>query len=85
MYVYLHDHVNTNYIVTPPHELLFKLRNHGIVQAYVLHGYYEFYKYDHLGWDAVVLVDYRKAESMQMEYNRRQLEGYSTALFRVWQ
>ena len=46
---YLQDHVHTSDIVTPPHELLSKLRNHGIVQAYALHDHFELYKY-HLGW-----------------------------------
>ena len=68
-------------IVTPPHELLFKLRNHEIVQTYALHDHYELYEYDHLGWVAAVLIDCLKTESIQLEYNRRLLEGYSRALF----
>ena len=58
--------------MTPPHELLFKLRNHGIVQACALLDHYELYEYGHLGWVTTVLIDCLKAESMQMEYNRRQ-------------
>ena len=48
MYEYLHDYIDTIDIVTPPHELPFKLRNHGIIQAYVLHDLYKLYEHDHL-------------------------------------
>ena len=51
----------------PPHELLIKLRNHGIVQAEVLHDHYKLYKCDHLRRNAAVLVNCLKAEWMQMD------------------